>query len=120
MTKALVNLAIGIQDPERVTVALLVASRSAVLGKDTVLFLTGEAVRLAVPGFGADVAYPGCPPLAEPLERFETAHGRYFACPYGIDSRSIDRGALKPCAEVGGMAKIWEWAGDNPVLTLSY
>jgi predicted peroxiredoxin len=120
MEKALINLTGGIDDPERVTVALLVASRSAVLGKDTVLFLTGEAVRLAVPGFGADVAYDGCPPLAELLERFETARGRYFACPYGIDGRGIDRGALKPCAEVGGMTKIWEWAGDDHVLSLSY
>jgi predicted peroxiredoxin len=120
MQKALINLATGLEDPERATVAMLVASGSAARGKETIVFLTKEAVRLAQPGFGAVVACEGCPPLPELLDRFDQAGGRYFACPYCVDARHVDRAGLKPNAEIGGISKIWEWAGEDSVLALSY
>jgi hypothetical protein len=48
--KVVVNLATGLEDPERVTVAFLVAGAAAAAGKPGHDVLTKEAVRLALPG----------------------------------------------------------------------
>ena len=48
--KVVINLATGLEDPERVTVAFLVAGAALEQGKRVAMFLTKEAVRLALPG----------------------------------------------------------------------
>ena len=45
--KAVISLATGLEDPEKVTVAFLVAVGAAESGRQTLMFLTKEAVRLA-------------------------------------------------------------------------
>ena len=62
--KVVINLATGLEDPERVTVAFLVAGAALEQGKRVAMFLTKEAVRLALPGHAEAVACDGCPPLA--------------------------------------------------------
>ena len=47
--KVLVNLATGMEDPERVTVAFLVATAALDQGKTVVIWTTKDAVRLALP-----------------------------------------------------------------------
>ena len=61
--KAAISLTTGLEDPEKVTVALLVAVGAAEAGKPTLLFLTKEAVRLATEGVAVGVACDGCPDL---------------------------------------------------------
>ena len=45
-TKSVISLTTGLEDPEKVTVAFLVAVGSAEGGRPTLMFLTKEAVRL--------------------------------------------------------------------------
>ena len=47
MSRAAISLTTGLEDPEKVTVALLVAVGAAESGRSTLMFLTKEAVRLA-------------------------------------------------------------------------
>jgi predicted peroxiredoxin len=47
--KVLINLATGLEDGERVTVAFLVAGAALERGREVAMFLTKEAVRLALP-----------------------------------------------------------------------
>ena len=75
-TKAVVNLSTGLEDAERVTVAFLMAVGAAEQGRQTMMFLSKEAVRLAVPGVAVATACDGCPPLPELLDRYERAGGR--------------------------------------------
>lgn len=46
--RVVINLATELEDPERVTVAFLVGGAAAEQGKRVAMFLTKEAVRLAV------------------------------------------------------------------------
>ena len=48
--KVLINLATGLEDAERVTVAFLVAGAALERGNDVAIWCTKEAVRLALPG----------------------------------------------------------------------
>ena len=63
--KVVINLATGLEDPERVTVAFLVAGAAAQAGKQVTMFLTKEAVRLALPDIAQGIACDGCPTAAD-------------------------------------------------------
>lgn len=118
--KAVVSLTTGLEDPEKVTVAMLVAVGAAETGRDTLIFLTKEAVRLSVPGVAVGVACEGCPPLADLFARFEKAGGRFMACGICVDAKRLDKGHLIANAEVGGTIPMWNWIGDDPAVTFSY
>jgi predicted peroxiredoxin len=114
-----VSLTTGLEDPEKATVAMLVAVGAAESGRPTMMFLTKEAVRLAVTGIAIGVACDGCPPLGELLTRYESAGGRYLVCPICFNSKGLDADALLSNATVGGTIPLWEWIGDGAT-TFSY
>lgn len=117
--KAVVSLSTGLEDTEKVTVAFLVAVGAAESGRDTLMFLTKEAVRIALAGVAVGVACDGCPPLADLLKRYLDAGGRYFVCPVCFNAKSLDKGDLVPNAEIAGTVPLWEWIGDGAT-TFSY
>ena len=118
--KVVINLATGLEDAERVTVAFLVAVGAAESGRPTLMFLTKEAARLAVEGVATGVACDGCPPLADLLDRYAKAGGRYLVCPICFDARRLDKGQLIGQAELGGTVPMWQWIGDEGATTFSF
>ena len=117
--KAVVSLSTGLEDAEKVTVAFLVAVGAAESGRPTLMFLTKEAVRLALGGVAGGVACEGCPPLASLLDRYTTAGGRYFVCPICFNTKGLDQASLIAAAELAGTVQLWEWIGDGAT-TFSY
>ena len=118
--KAVISLTAGLEDSEKVTVAFLVAVGAAERGRPTLMFLTKEAVRLAIPGFAHAVACDGCPPLADLMDRYEKAGGRFLVCPICFDARKIEKGNLLSNAAMGGTVPMWEWIGDEAATSFSY
>ncbi|SEG25728.1 Predicted peroxiredoxin [Thermomonospora echinospora] len=118
--KAVVSLTTGLEDPERVTVAFLVAVGAAEQGRPTLMFLTKEAARLALEGVATGVACDGCPALADLAARYVKAGGRYLVCPICFDARKLDRTQLIDGADLGGTVVMWEWIGDEGATTFSY
>lgn len=118
--KAVVSLITGMEDPEKVTVAFLVAVGAAEQGRPTLMFLTKEAVRLAVDGVAVGVACEGCPPLSDLLERYRKAGGRFLVCPICFNSRRLEGSKLVDNAELGGTVPLWEWIGTDTATTFSY
>ena len=86
-------------------------------GKAVIRFSTGreakEAVRLALDGVAAGVTCTGCLPLPGLLARYDTAGGRFMACPVCFNARRLDQGGLPPSAELAGSVRLWEWIGDG-------
>ena len=119
-SKAVISLATGLEDAEKVTVAFLVAVGAAESGRPTLMFLTKEAVRLAIDGFAVGVACDGCPPLPDLLKRYEAAGGRYYVCPVCFNAKQLDASLLIPGAEVQGTIPMWQWIGDDGATTFSY
>jgi predicted peroxiredoxin len=119
-TKAVVSLTTGLEDPEKVTVAYLVAVGAAESGRPTLMFLTKEAVRLAIDGTAVGVACDGCPSIPDLLKRYEVAGGRYFVCPICFGARQLDEQQLIGGAEVQGTVPMWAWIGDEAATTFSY
>lgn len=118
--KAVISLTTGLEDPERVTVAYLVAVGAAEQGRPTLMFLTKEAARLALAGVATAVACDGCPPLADLVARYRAAGGQYLVCPICFDARKLDKSQLIEGAELGGTVPMWQWIGDDGATTFSY
>jgi predicted peroxiredoxin len=119
-SKVVINLATGLEDSERVTVAFLVGGAAAEQGKPVAMFLTKEAVRLAVPGFADAVACEGCPPLSRLFEQFAENGGELLVCPICAKARKLDEGNLARNARLAGATPLWEWIGDEPATVFSY
>jgi predicted peroxiredoxin len=111
--KVVVNLATGLEDPERVTVAFLVAGAAANQGRDVAMFLTKDAVRLGLPGTVEGVACDGCPPLERLFEQYAEAGGQLLVCPICFQARKLDEGQLVGNARIAGATPLWEWIGDG-------
>ena len=118
--KAVISLTTGLEDAEKVTVAFLVAVGAAENGRETLMFLTKEAVRLALDGIAVGVACDGCPPLPDLMKRFEAGGGRYFVCPICFTAKNLDDSRLIAGAEIQGTVPMWKWIGDEPATTFSY
>jgi predicted peroxiredoxin len=118
--KAVISLTTGLEDPEQVTVAFLVAVGAAEAGRPTLMFQAKEAVRLALTGVATGVACDGCPPQPSLLTRYEQAGGRYLVCPVCFNAKQLDKGDLITGAELGGSVQLWQWIGDEGATTFSY
>jgi predicted peroxiredoxin len=118
--KVVINLATGLEDPERVTVAFLVAGAALEQGKRVAMFLTKEAVRLALPGHAEAVACDGCPPLSRLFAQYAERGGELLACPVCIGARKLDGAELTANAQVAGATPLWQWIGNGPATTFSY
>ena len=100
--KAVISLTTGLEDPEKVTVAFLVAVAAAEQQRPTLMFLTKEAARLAVTGVIQGVACEGCPPLPELAKRYTEAGGRLLVCPICFNARHLAEDTLVENATLGG------------------
>jgi predicted peroxiredoxin len=120
MSRAAISLTTGLEDPEKVTVAFLVAVGAAEAGRSTLMFLTKEATRLATRGVATGTACDGCPSLAELLKRYEAAGGELLVCPICFNSRDLDETSLLHNARLGGTVPLWEWIGEDNTVTFSY
>jgi predicted peroxiredoxin len=119
MSRAAVSLTTGLEDPEKVTVALLVAVGAAESGRATLMFLTKEAVRLATEDIAQGVACEGCPSIPELMQRLKTAGGELLVCPICFNARVLSETTLVDNARLGGTVPLWEWIGDGAT-TFSY
>jgi predicted peroxiredoxin len=118
--KAVISLSTGLEDPEKVTVAFLVAVAAAESGRPTLIFQAKEAVRLALDGIATGIACDGCPALPDLVARYEKAGGQIMVCPICFNAKHLDKGSLVRNAELAGTVQLWEWIGDEGATTFSY
>ena len=118
--KVLVNLATGLEDPERVTVAFLVAGAALGRGQQAAIWCTKDAVRLALPGHAEGVACEGCPPLERLFAQFADGGGEVLVCPICATARQIDESDFVANARLAGATPMLEWLGDEGTTVFSY
>jgi predicted peroxiredoxin len=118
--KVVINLATGLEDAERVTIAFLVATAALEQGKQVAMFLTKEAVRIGLPGYADAVACEGCPPLSRLFEQYAGGGGELLVCPICFNARKLDEGGLVPNARLAGATPLWQWIGDEAATVFSY
>ena len=118
--KVLINLGTGLEDGEKVTVAFLVAGAALERGREVAMFLTKDAVRLAVPGHAEGIACDGCPPLERLFAQFAQGGGELLVCPICVNARKLDADGFVANARVAGATPMFDWLGDEPGTVFSY
>jgi predicted peroxiredoxin len=118
--KAVISLRTGLEESEWGTGALGVAVGAAEAGRAALMFLTKEAVRLAVDGIAVGVACDGCPSIPDLMKRYESAGGAYYVCPICFNAKQLDPDGLIGGAEIQGTVPMWNWIGDEAATTFSY
>lgn len=118
--KVLINLTTGLEDPERVTVAILVGGAALQRGDAVAMWLTKEAVRMALPGHAEAIACEGCPPLSQLFEQYTDGGGQLLVCPICLNARKLDKGAMVANATIAGATPMFDWLGDDDAAIFSY
>lgn len=118
--KVVINLATGLEDAERVTVAFLVGGAAVEQGRQVAMFLSKEAVRLALEGQSHAIACDGCPPVPRLLEQYIEGGGELLVCPVCFNARKLDDSQLRPGARLAGATPLWAWIGDDAATVFSY
>lgn len=113
MSKVVVNLATGLEDAERVTVAFLVATAAVAQGRQVIVWATKDAVRLGLPGEAAGTACEGCPPLERLFAQFADGGGELWLCPICVDARGLGGSTFVDNVTIAGATPMLEWAGDD-------
>ncbi|MES1248898.1 MAG: DsrE family protein [Actinomycetota bacterium] len=114
--KLLVNLATGMEDAERVTVAFLVATAALTQGREVVVWATKDAVRLGVPGGMQGEACEGCPPLERLWQQFVDGGGQLWLCPICVNARGLQDAELASSTTIAGATPTLEWAGADAMV----
>ncbi len=104
----------AIQDPDKATVAFVVATAALGSGKKTMVFLSTDGVWAAVKAEAAKVD-EGVPfkPLTELITNFQAAGGRIVACAPCCKKRGIEAGVLFNGVEIAGGAVLVEWLSNG-------
>ena len=118
--RVVINLATGLEDPERVMIAFLVGGAAVEQGKQVAMFLTKDAVRLGQDGVAVGTACDGCPPIERLFEQYGEGGGELLVCPICFNSRKLDDGALVSNARLAGATPLLEWVGSDEVAVFSY
>jgi predicted peroxiredoxin len=111
--KVVINLATGLEDAERVTVAFLVGGAALEQGKQVTMFLTKEAVRIALNGVAVGTACEGCPPLERLFEQYAQNARELLVCPICFNTKKLSEGDFVGNAKLGGATPLWEWVGEG-------
>jgi uncharacterized protein len=118
MTKFCVSLTYAKDNPDKATVAFVVANAALGSGQDTLVFLSIEAVRLSQKGYSDDIHEEGFSPLKDLMSNFAAAGGKIYVCSPCFKKRKLDENNLVSAATIVGGAKLVEFlAGGSPCVS---
>ncbi len=109
----------GDDDPDRVAVSYLTAGAALDQGREVVLWLSSEGVRLALQGYADRIRVDRDPPVERLHRQFIDKGGRFFVCPICFNERELDDADLVENAELKGATPLMEFAGPGTV-TFTY
>lgn len=111
--KFCVSLNFAKDNPDRATVAFVVANAAVASDKETVVFLSTEGTRLAVRNYADGIHEEGFLPLSELIANFAAAGGKIFTCSPCFKKRGLDDQNLVPGAVIVGGAKLVEFLSEG-------
>ena len=111
--KFAVNLTCAKDNADKATVAFVIANAALGSGKETLVFLSIEGVRLAQKGYADDIREEGFAPLRELMESFVKAGGTLLVCSPCFKKRKLDESNLVAGAAIAGGVKLVEFLSDG-------
>jgi predicted peroxiredoxin len=117
--RVIVGCTHGEEDPDRVAVSYLTAGAALDQGKQVVMWLSSEGVRLALRGYVDPIRAELDPPIKRIHDQFIKKGGHFFVCPICFNERGLDAADLVEGAELKGATPLMEFAGEG-AMTFTY
>lgn len=106
-------------DAESVLICYLLGVEALRAGKQALMWLTKDGVKVAVEGFSRTVSVENAPSIADLHDEFVEKGGRFYACPVCVKTRGLEDAAWNPNAEVKGAPSLYEWT-EGGALVFNY
>jgi uncharacterized protein len=117
--RVIVGCSHGEEDPDSVAVAYLTAGAALDKGKDVVMWLTSDGVRLGLKGYADGIRKDKDPPAERLHAQFIEKGGRFYVCPICFNERELSEDDLVENAELKGASPLMDFA-DEGALTFTY
>jgi predicted peroxiredoxin len=92
--KVIVGCSHGEENPDSVIVSYLTAGAALDQGKQVVMWLTSDGVRLALNGYVDPIREGQEPPVKRVYDQFIEKGGRFYVCPICFNDRDLDEAQL--------------------------
>jgi predicted peroxiredoxin len=116
--KVLINCSHGKNNSEDATVAFIAAAAATTVSEETAVFLTSDAVRLAVHDYADGVQAEGYEPFKSFLDAFLEGNGKLWVCPACAKARGMTQDDLIEGAEITGVVTIIEYLNNGAVTVM--
>lgn len=113
MNGLVINLTHSLDDPDRTSVAMVVAGASVASDQETTVFLSSEGTRLAAKGVADELHEEGFATMSELVSSFVAAGGRFLVCSPCAKKRGIGEDDLIEGASIVGGATLVALLADG-------
>src|SRR3954466_3160107 len=100
--KVVLGLTHADDDAESVLICYLLGVEALRAGKQALMWLTKDGIRVATEGFSTRVTVANAPEIADLHAEYVERGGRFFACPVCVKTRGMEGAAWTAGAEVKG------------------
>jgi predicted peroxiredoxin len=103
---------------DKATIGFAMADAAVASGKDTMVFLSSEGVRLSQKGYADSINEHGFPPLKDLMDNFAKAGGKIYVCTSCFKNRGLAENNLVEGATIQGGDKLIEFlSGGAPCVS---
>ena len=117
--KVVIGLTHADDDAESVLICYLLGVEALRAGKQALMWLTKDGIKVATDGFAATVSVPNAPEIADLHTEYVEKGGRFYACPVCVKTRGMEDAVWTKGAEVKGAPAMYEFAKGG-ALTFNY
>jgi predicted peroxiredoxin len=117
--KVVLGLTHAEDDVESVLICYLLGVEALRAGKQALMWLTKDGIKVATDGFAATVNVPNAPSIADLHAEYVDTGGRFYACPVCVKVRGMEDAAWTKGAEVKGAPALYEFT-EGGALTFNY
>lgn len=117
--KVVVGLTHAEDDAESVLICYLLGVEALRAGKQALMWLTKDGIKVATDGFAKTVNVPNAPSIAELHAEYVEKGGRFYVCPVCVKTHGMEDANWTKGAEVKGAPSLYEFTAGG-ALTFSY
>lgn len=103
-------------EDENILITLLMGVEALRAGKEAVLWLTKDGVRIGIDGFVDDHNIDGAPSTTDLLAEYVESGGRLFACPVCVKLRDLSDSVWGKNVEVVGAPSVYEFTAGGALV----
>ena len=114
--KVVLGLTHAEDDVESVLICYLLGVEALRAGKQALMWLTKDGIKVATDGFAATVNVAGAPSIADLHAEYVDKGGRFYACPVCVKVRGMEDAVWTKGAEVKGAPSVYEFTEGGALI----